>query len=905
MPKTFIGKGCARTATLACLALAFAACGDDKTNNNNSNNNNNNNPTKKITIDRFEAAPTTVATGGTVVLSWKATNASTVEISATPGGVVMAASAEVEGTMTSSALSEATTFKLTAKADGLATVEKTVTVSIDAAAVGVSLFEATPNPGELEGMTTLHWKTVNATSIRILDGTTEIHSTTTEVAEGTKMVTLDAPIKHFKLEAMGATGMATRDLEVTATGPLGIHAFTATPGSFSTASAEISVHWETTGATSVTLTQNGASVAGFSGMASGTMSVTVSDTTTFVLRATADGQTPVEETRTVSKVSGGEVEPNDTFAQATPGMGTMSAALGSDVDEDWFSVAVVAGGWLRVATDDLTGTCALDTIVEVFQSDGTTSVDRNDDRAGGETCSLVDPRRRDGVRNLAAGTYLVQVTGYEGALGDYVITIETGAKACGNGIPETGEQCDDGNTTAADGCDASCALEVAGEVTTVPANQVFDVPLASDASSQTVRLVVPQKAFLRAETYVDNAGTPDCPAPIDTLLEVVDSTQATVTGADGGGIGECSKIDPAQNSGAELEPGTYFLVVMSFEATGAPNLKLRVELLPGGCGNGILEPATETCDDGNTTAGDGCNATCRPEASMTISPPGGRFPIALPDPSSTVTFGLTIANGQSVTASVTPANGAADCDPYPRLAFLDPAFVELGDSYGDFETGCASIDATRGDAFASDLPAGTYYLFVQNLGGAAGNLQLNVVIRNAACGNGIIEARSGEQCDDGNTAVGDGCDAQCHLAGSFTQEVEPNSDAATATPSGIAGQTQVTVGGSISPANDVDWWKLTLTAQASLSAATFTNLADPASCATGTDTVVTLYDSAGTALGENDDTASGMLCSTLDATHSDPVNATQNLAAGTYYVGVRSYQGRTAIPLYFMSIRLN
>ncbi len=30
------------------------------------------------------------------------------------------------------------------------------------------------------------------------------------------------------------------------------------------------------------------------------------------------------------------------------------------------------------------------------------------------------------------------------------------------------------------------------------------------------------------------------------------------------------------------------------------------------CGNGRVEPG-ETCDDGNTTAGDGCNATCQVE----------------------------------------------------------------------------------------------------------------------------------------------------------------------------------------------------------------------------------------------------------------------------------------------------
>lgn len=39
---------------------------------------------------------------------------------------------------------------------------------------------------------------------------------------------------------------------------------------------------------------------------------------------------------------------------------------------------------------------------------------------------------------------------------------EPGAKLCGNGLVDTGEQCDDGNSSAGDCCDAECEYEVAG-----------------------------------------------------------------------------------------------------------------------------------------------------------------------------------------------------------------------------------------------------------------------------------------------------------------------------------------------------------------------------------------------------------------------------------------------------------
>jgi cysteine-rich repeat protein len=84
---------------------------------------------------------------------------------------------------------------------------------------------------------------------------------------------------------------------------------------------------------------------------------------------------------------------------------------------------------------------------------------------------------------------------------------------------------------------------------------------------------------------------------------------------------------------------------------------------PGGgavCGNGVVDPG-EQCDDGNTTAGDGCSATCTteqapvPHVSLTVDKP-------------TVTTDLNVETDVTVTAtsemgftgSVTLAAAAAD-----------------------------------------------------------------------------------------------------------------------------------------------------------------------------------------------------------------------------------------------------
>ncbi|MBL8682524.1 MAG: DUF642 domain-containing protein, partial [Myxococcales bacterium] len=54
---------------------------------------------------------------------------------------------------------------------------------------------------------------------------------------------------------------------------------------------------------------------------------------------------------------------------------------------------------------------------------------------------------------------------------------------------------------------------------------------------------------------------------------------------------------------------------------GTANVWIRQSFRTTGCGDGVLHPATEQCDDGNTLAGDGCNATCQRETSAVCTAP--------------------------------------------------------------------------------------------------------------------------------------------------------------------------------------------------------------------------------------------------------------------------------------------
>lgn len=120
----------------------------------------------------------------------------------------------------------------------------------------------------------------------------------------------------------------------------------------------------------------------------------------------------------------------------------------------------------------------------------------------------------------------------------------------------------------------------------------------------------------------------------------------------------------------------------------------QTEILPGAvCGNGLLE-GSETCDDGNTNSGDGCSAVCQVEGGGGGGGGGG----AGGSPT-----GNLCGNGIK--------QGTEQCD----------------DGNGINGDGCSAI----------------------------------CKLETSFCGDGIKAAN--EQCDDGNSLSGDGCSLACLL----------------------------------------------------------------------------------------------------------------------------------------------
>jgi cysteine-rich repeat protein len=151
------------------------------------------------------------------------------------------------------------------------------------------------------------------------------------------------------------------------------------------------------------------------------------------------------------------------------------------------------------------------------------------------------------------------------------------------------------------------------------------------------------------------------------------------------------------------------------------------------CGNGGMPEHAESCDDGNTVSGDGCDARCRSElagaTAAEVEPnddaPGAN--VLLPAPAAAGPAAITVSGrlgggcDVDVFAVSVPAGGAiraevqgragrcADGNPPVRLTLLGAeGDVELGAGAPAAGNACARIDERH--AFARDLPAGTYYL---------------------------------------------------------------------------------------------------------------------------------------------------------------------------------------------------
>jgi cysteine-rich repeat protein len=195
--------------------------------------------------------------------------------------------------------------------------------------------------------------------------------------------------------------------------------------------------------------------------------------------------------------------------------------------------------------------------------------------------------------------------------------------ACGDGRLNlvAGEQCDDRNTTSGDGCSATCQTEGGFSCTpntngslsvctiTTPATVCGNGVINSGEQCDRAGAGIADDVFPSGVTCADfgfNSGSLTCrtTAPICTISTV------TCTATCGN-----SQIEPGESCDGATLPGGLTCTLAGFSGAGTPVClgtckgysRGTCGPTPSVCGNGVVETGEE-CDDNNPTNGDGCTA---------------------------------------------------------------------------------------------------------------------------------------------------------------------------------------------------------------------------------------------------------------------------------------------------------
>lgn len=515
--------------------------------------------------------------------------------------------------------------------------------------------------------------------------------------------------------------------------------------------------------------------------------------------------------------------------------------------------------------------------------------------------------------------------------------------ACGDGAVGYPETCDDNNTTSGDGCSASCASEAGWSCQGAPSRcQWLEVEpndtretatavpglrsvvvrggISSNIDVDVYRLTITAVTDLRLDTFdgsYTGSGAGTC-KDMNTLLELFREDGTELATNDDSGTTLCSSLSPQINPEVmRLPVGTYYIRVSSISIATIPVYTLRVQL-QALCGDGTRE-GTEQCDDGNTTAGDRCSATCRVEMTSEVESNDtvetAQIVSSLPS-----LIGSSISPGtdedvfrftldarsdleiETFDGSYTGENAESceDIDTYLELLSADGTLLDSNDDSGSGS--CSLLDPKRSSLLKGMAP-GTYFVRVSSYGSAvlpAYSVSFQIL---AQCGDGAVtgseECDGGagctatcervphcgdgyvdypEACDDNNTADGDGCSSTCQLPG-LQAEVEPNGNFAEAearassSPPVLITRSSTGIAGGFQDSQDVDVYTLQLEAAAIVRLETVQGSLNM--CDLGLDTLLRLSDAQGTELGADNDGGNGF-CSLLR----------MSLQAGTYYVTV-------------------
>ncbi len=320
---------------------------------------------------------------------------------------------------------------------------------------------------------------------------------------------------------------------------------------------------------------------------------------------------------------------------------------------------------------------------------------------------------------------------------------------CGNGVVETGEACDDGNTASGDGCSALCDVVEDGYTCAV-AGEPCTKKEASD--------------------------------PTDDPKEDPKDPDAAPTCGDGHIDGEevCDDGNEESGDGCSADCSSF---ESDFTCSNESGKTVCVKNESSRCGDGRIT-GDEVCDDGNDESGDGCSADCLsieenftcPVEGMDCIPAGcgdgnpdegedcddGTFNIDYAESDGYCSNSCHPAHycGDGLVDAVDKLNGE-ECDAgsedksaeYMGCSASCKIVNFCGDGKKTHAEQCDDGNLVSGDGCSENCTMEENYICILQDGKS--------VCSPINCGNGVLDAS--ETCDDGNRVSGDGCSANCQL----------------------------------------------------------------------------------------------------------------------------------------------
>jgi cysteine-rich repeat protein len=435
-----------------------------------------------------------------------------------------------------------------------------------------------------------------------------------------------------------------------------------------------------------------------------------------------------------------ETEPNNAAgtANSITGYDGAVATLLPTGDQDFFSFQVtVPGSSVRISTSNGFGGCPMGFDSKVYLYNAANAEIASDDDDGVDACSIITPTIDMGANNLPVGVYTIKVEEYNNDEPQpfYVLEVKLTPPGCGDFVIQAGEECDDGNTTPGDGCDALCQFEL-NLVQEVEPNGPLDAPnslTGYEGAQASISPIGDQDVFSFDVTTPGSTvtikvtnGAGGCPSGFDSKIYLYDINNVELANDDDDGPDSCSQIIPATDAAAKnLAVGTYKVKVEEYSNDELqPFYVLEVKVAPPGCGDTILQVG-EQCDDGNQTAGDGCNALCMAEEPWEIEPNNAMA-------QSTTLWGTFsgwrgaitpvgdidwyVFNFPGAPATLTlETNNVGDpmtCSFDTVIHLVNEMGMEIASDDDDGVTNCSKLSPAL-DAPLVGLPVGTYYVWVQ------------------------------------------------------------------------------------------------------------------------------------------------------------------------------------------------